>query len=320
MAETSDTGVAGQASDGWVPGRWLRRPYEVRGGWIRPIPGGEIQIYRPFDGFYEAPVTNDEEPLYLALANLDLTDNRAIARFASSYGLLGLFFERLISMTWRMPCDGVWTSWIFDGVNLPFEDESVGNDPIVDGEVNLRRWQGDCERADVVTYAARYLPDLMTNPEFASEDHTSGISQPALARVLNSMQRWDHLAEPVDEFVKIARYFEALFRLVVAPSQGRKPPVERPQTLRGLLANIRTVPVLSPDGGVSLEWVFPSLLSAAHLMLFQDASRGSRLRYCENENCRRPMRVERLDKRFCSTRCHNLVRQRRYRARNKGDV
>src|SRR4051812_21394720 len=88
----------------WLRGEWVRRDYSVLNGSIRPNEGSACVAYNPFgidrddegaSDILEEHTAPDGGNLVIELARLDLDDERAIASFASQWGLLGLILHPL---------------------------------------------------------------------------------------------------------------------------------------------------------------------------------------------------------------------------------
>src|SRR4029077_1174485 len=77
-AVPSETAVPG-------PGRWVRRRYTARSGFLRPGPRNGVEVYDP---------QGEPHDLCTALAALEEGDARACAAFCCRWGLLGLLQHR----------------------------------------------------------------------------------------------------------------------------------------------------------------------------------------------------------------------------------
>src|SRR4051794_32891800 len=80
----------------WSRATWFHRTYVVQDGLIRPVPWSHLKPYDPFTGEGHSEKLPPDRPIYEQLYRLSLSNERAIADFVSTWGILGLFQDRLI--------------------------------------------------------------------------------------------------------------------------------------------------------------------------------------------------------------------------------
>lgn len=93
-----------------------------------------------------------------------------------------------------------------------------------------------------------------------------------------------------------------------AEVKGGSPPFTPSHAVYGGLS------VAVQPGGLGVRWAFDTLLTAAYWQLWQFLEAGTPPRACDNPTCSRYYILTRPDRRFCSARCGNAVRQRERRA------
>jgi len=86
--------------DGWNPRAWDDPAFVGLGrrmfGSLRPVPGGEVCWYDPFEpGFYGASGRLPYRPLYAILCDIDCEDQSALIAFTARWGILGTFLHQL---------------------------------------------------------------------------------------------------------------------------------------------------------------------------------------------------------------------------------
>ncbi|MDI6872069.1 MAG: CGNR zinc finger domain-containing protein [Bacillota bacterium] len=135
---------------------------------------------------------------------------------------------------------------------------------------------------------------------------------------------WDHLCEPLDDFALEVRRFRDVYTAC-----AKRPDLSRDQ-VRWIsavfdqhLESVHPTLTLSddhetqPDGFTySGEWSYPSLLAVAYMMLYLDFTGNRRLHFCANDRCRKPFVTDRTDRIYCSARCLNATKHRKYRSGN----
>lgn len=285
--------------------RWVRRPYHVRDGWIRPVLDGEPELYDPFAGYYHDRHPREGESAYLALAALNLKDERAIEGWVSRYGLLGLFQDGLLQVRHvdpGAPGAEMWTS--VAGPDLPFK-RSSRQEPYhpADSTVIFQDPTGEYAQAPAIDYFSWFFP---------------GVNLAASALAALAQNPWEHLSEPLDAFCGAARLLREHIEIGKDPDSPFRPALAHwvNSRMRRARAVLQPPPVDNPSAPFTDAWVFPSLLSALYACLRQDLLCG-RLRQCARDRCRRPFVARRDDKRHCSPECRHAQRAADKRAREK---
>jgi hypothetical protein len=298
----------------WIRTRWVKRRYFVQDGYIRPVPGGESVLYDPFLGYSHEDHPTKDRSSYLQLLDVKLDDEREIEEWTSTWGLLGLFQDRLVQarrtiqtktgpetlIEWGSTAAA---SSVFEGL------ASSGPGKPTDSKV-LLAWEplGEIVERPLEEYFRKYFPFLQP------EQHYPPLASPKL---------WDHLSEPLDEFkIAVHNLRFTVERAKTGPSktgdaiedetQAWMHPRRLQHTINPRVQRVYRAVRPTADGGLAAVWVFPSLLSALYTMLMEDVT-GGRLRECSNERCRKPFVPGRSDQSYCSTRCKNAVLQRRRR-------
>jgi hypothetical protein len=332
--------------------RWAKRDYQVVDGYIRPDPKSRLEVYDPFNFYFGPESVKQGRSLYLELANLDTGSDRAIEQFACHWGLLGLFSHRLIEIRyWRpgmkegLPSISGQGGFYQLGARspdliiecLPPEWIQMMEEGGWHGSATvLEPLPGWCVERPLQTYCAPYFPDggSQTRPSSHDQDGYE-ISDRRLFALLDSMSRWDFLAEPVQEFQEAADEFRSTFRDWQRLSRSTENDGEAgllKQRLDDHVRHVHPTLVIERDdregpghlhgrggrqaGGAkpwSSGWSFPSLLSAAYMMLLQDLAGNRNIRFCANERCGGPFVTDRADKLYCSPACKNAQQQRTHR-------
>lgn len=197
---------------------------------------------------------------------------------------------------------------------------------------------GSTEVLPVRTYYERYLlADLGTpslaafGPPKASAPPDSGFPS------LGSDRLWDSLCEPVWLFRDAVTEFQDAMNQCAREDLSPSEAEELRMVLQRHASRVRTVVEWRPnlehgvDGianrrkrgyrpSVQWEsrWAFPSLLSAAYMLLLLDLTKGHVVRNCARADCRRIFRATRPDRIYCSPRCLNAQKQREHRHREQG--
>ena len=94
-----------EGADGPLAGLWVRQPYRVAEGYIKPASLG-FSRYDPFDSYYGTDAATAGRSLYLELIDLNASDSVEVEAFTSKWGLLGLYQHRLLQLAhsdWTYP-------------------------------------------------------------------------------------------------------------------------------------------------------------------------------------------------------------------------
>lgn len=274
---------------------WVRfEEYEIvereRNLYVVPRKGAKMERYRPFEHYYK-----DKSILleFLILAyQLKMVSEREreagkfdprnqqyrarlICRFASKYGLLGLFWKNAYAIERRIHKREGQTFYIV--------------------KPNLEIWNrlrslGDLELYD--DYAAAYFPRLgppYPNCYTAEEEFWTEYGEAATEVMLAAAYMREH-AQKVGEFKEQKPYPGSLKDRIPSPQ----------------VDNLKLD--LEYDGQVwQLSWKFASLLDALWIMqLLNTVEQKDQVRICAFPPCRRPFIGRR---RFCSDSCGNNYRQ-----------
>jgi hypothetical protein len=254
---------------------WKKRRYYAEDGYLKPVPGSRVEDYDPF---IASPLP------YLELAALDTADERAVEAFASRFGLLGLFQERLHNTrnVFQVMADAQGLTEL----SKQFQTQTPG-------------------------YFLDYLPGLR------------GAPLERINEVIYGNELGEHLAEPLDEFRTAADEFRAMYE-VAAMAEGRMSVEEAEWLKQRFNSHRRRVwqvadYTLAGDGatvgGWSRAWAFPSLLSACYQQMLLNLTNGRDLRICKNEKCRKPFETKHKKHYYCDPDCGNAQEQRERRRR-----
>jgi hypothetical protein len=323
---------------------WVRLQYSLQNGMLRPVARSRFETYDPFElGYYGPAARADGRPFYAELWDLDVADLSRVSAFATTWGLLGLFQHNLERVhyvaEWRGNSKLLWDPLrlaspeslperyveIDEGPRPPYQRHQFiesGVRPRLSPShqnvaVVLDRESGESRTEPVEQYFGRYVRGARILP-------------------LDSVQLWDFLQEPLEEVSRAVIHFRRVYAACVhAQASYRKVPRCRSEALEAQLTRYMpkyyldrqldgVAPLLQPSTeGYQTGWAFPSLLSAAYLMLRQDLTTpGRRLLHCRNPKCNRPVITDRSDREFCSRTCKNtqMSREQREKKRREGEA
>jgi hypothetical protein len=331
---------------------WVRRRYVIAGNFIRPVRGATVEDYDPYaEDASQRPAylelagldTTDERAVEEFVSRWGL-----LGLFFHPLLQIQLASSRSGDADRAYTVRDLLRSDCSDPVT-----ELLEQDPAVKGTATL--WdsgRGEYSVRDLERYCHDYFPDLRTERgDAAGEPGDYGNLRRHPFVILASGQLWDYLSEPLDAFRAAAADFQAFFADCVRWSEGSGGS-EDARTARRLVelqgrveSHLRHVyPVFGyeveageigaasevpgpdhdsegwwerpvPPGRLTLEWVYPSLLSGAYGVLLRDLMSGRHLRYCANETCGRPMVADNPTRIYCSERCLNTTRHRAFRRR-----
>lgn len=327
---------------------WVRRNYYVEGTYIRPKADSPVERYDPFAAYYSTG-SRSPQSMFLELATLDLEDSRAIEAFTSAWGLLGLFFDRILQYELQSQGpheEGTGEERSAVGMSIAVTAPNIAFENLPDAFIQNQSQSGLSVVAIVrdpnggryrqipaADYCRSYMPELYRHAGSQSHDTVSQL----LPLVLSTEQRWDYMCEPLDEFRKAVSEFQTTYRICSEWSTGSRPRYLIWQIDRQFQRHFQQVhpypfhpqneaietTLLDEAGDQTTDepwriaWAFPTLLSAAYMMLFLEFTGNSRLSYCANNTCSRPMVAQHPSRIYCSDSCQNVVKQRAFRNRKR---
>jgi hypothetical protein len=323
-----------------VGGRWVRRPYQVREGWLAPVHGAIPEQYDLPQEHAGTEAGDGGRPLALHLADLphlcsqQQIPTRALEEFTSRWGLLGLFQHQVevIIIRSSAPEDvephGAGMSCVLTAEDLFLALADKGCVP--DRRIG---WSRVSFRPGFVRLSADTLPKLLRLYFRGLIDSHGrlaeiGAESDEELRLLS----WDYLAESTAEFLHYATEFRTAFEDAVVEAGGSGDGSESARLERTFAENLGGVrphphPVRNQDDGGARRftgwksgWRYPSLLSAAYGQLLSALERGLRPGFCSNPTCGKAFLGKRSDQVYCSPRCLNTVKHRSLRQRKRDEA
>jgi hypothetical protein len=288
----------------------VRRPYVIEDGYLRPA-DGVAEPYNPLEKVDGTSKKWFDASVCKALIDLDPEDSSAIARFASQWGLLGLFTYRMLEWRYFKTITG---RIRHRPPSSPHEDieETVASHswiatiqhstPDRRGVVTLRSPTLD-RRTPLLTHFGRYMPGV--------RNRKGPTSFPAVW----SDEMWDELCEPVAEFQDYVRVFQMIARELTAEAGPRQDKMVQKLTRR--LSNVHPTLEYAPDKPDRFipGWKFSSLLEACYMAMYLDQTGRRTVRSCKE--CRTLFTALRPDKVFCYYKCKNRWGMRERRAKER---
>lgn len=209
------------------------------------------------------------------------------------------------------------------------------NDPTKRGVVLTRGPLVGYREVPLLSYFGQFLPDLSGWPDMPNPLEAEAIGSPLLFPSIHAPVLWDYLCEPLDAFRSEVRAFQGLARLCAKWKDGEQGEAARSELQTTFTRHLgRSHPTLgwldqseqdvsaakqiAPSNHAAwlASWSFPSLLSAAYLMLLFDFT-DQFPRICKNTACRKLFVVSSPKRLHCSDRCLNQQKQRDHYARSK---
>ncbi len=297
---------------------WCFDAYEVKDGFIRPVPGARLDGYDPWARYWKEGSAVHSPP-YVELGELirKLPDGerlprpgdepeslvKAVRAWCRRYGLLGLLPHdtRLASLDpWIVSRSAKgWEAWRFS-----WEPEEQPTEFLIETELDGGGWMGS------VDDWWGYFPDL--NKGEVMED---------FRLVPLSEDFWKSYCEPLDRFLARARHLDHAVRAVsgevvtdldIYPREvlDAEKAMER---LNGIAHGVTPVVGRDENGRFHQEWRSPSLLGHLAMQVVQDLI-GGYIRRC---HCGNSFSSRNPKRRHCSDRCGTLFRVRKHRTKSK---
>jgi hypothetical protein len=184
----------------------------------------------------------------------------------------------------------------------------------------------------------RYFPGVNRLSQLLRPQRFQTAPDPyqALISGLDPEKFWQHYSEPVEAFAEQVEEFRSVFDACAAWNEGNRDDGQlhtfmwrfthyledvHPTPYYPNYIDIGPIPpgelrrVAKPalTGSWEWRWSFPSLLSAAYLMLLEAFTGACRPRRCPSESCRRLFIPDRPNVLYCSPECQRRQKQRIFR-------
>jgi len=334
--------------------RWWRFDrYEIRDGYVRPVPGAKLEIYDPWEAYWNSRKRGDESsPPYADFVNLRdalaLSMPEANARltdWCARYGLPGVllqqvrvatFAPRWISLDEKesvlVPAQEQFTrtntGWVIRRSLFRSEDvEGIFKSPTLRGTPTSRDAAPEAWARTGVLRQSLRSPEIFQEsvretwwkffPDVSAEEAETYAYPAPLSEPF-----WRLYAEPYGAFIDgLQRLTEALWDLEhhkprkQATETDRRRVAEGRDIFHALLAPASPAVVPQDDGSFRQEWVCGSLLSAFAMMALQDLTESRRVRGCDV--CHRLFVSQHPNAQYCSSVCRWKLQKRRQREKKK---
>jgi len=320
---------------------WSRRRFFVEGGYIKPVIGSAIELYRPMEHYYGVGSSSTKQSMYLNLLSVQAPYPSSLEKIARKWGLLGLYQHHVVQVRWEVESgDGQRTRPVLSKpaellYHYSAHWKAFGANS-VQGFVTAIDDTGKPSNREspLLTWGRLYFPDFdwihPLAPRMTSINCAGGEWE--LAPALHE----DFLCEPVDEVVHAITAFQETYMRCTQWSEG-KPHTEAAELINKAfechLSRPELNTVLMPGGEPKsdhtgevdrvgrwkLDLSFPSLLGMAYYQMFQDLRDGRYMRYCRNKSsCGRAFVTDRKNSFYCCQSCRNAANLRAYHLKHAG--
>lgn len=326
------------------------KPCRLNGDSIEEIRGLPITAYNPFDYY-----SKGDKELYLQFIAVDENDPQDIFKFISKYGFLGFGHDKdcIYDDTMKLITEsGEMQNEMFLDYAILAIKEGITNPKASLDAINMLKMMRNNELPSEINdqFEEQYpeLPGMhfMNREEFMGHEPLESENISNIAREIVIMRSlvslWQalrtknrenvisqmanlyqikhkdnpNLEVPLEELVASKINFDGLLDDVVWFRGSELLASWVDQKLSGVTPMLGN---FNENLSFSGLWYTPHLLSAMHVMLYMDLTRGIMLKKCQNQTCKQFFSMNGADERkvYCSESCAKAQAQREYRRRKK---
>ncbi len=289
--------------------KWRKCQYYIEDGLIKPIPGSKVTEYDPFL-FYKPPGIDEdqtEQPVWLALAELNIDSDDEILSFINRFGPLGI-------VNWKTK------AWVLGKKRHPDQEgipvyavqglSLVSVEKIIEKyqPVHLNEWHQKNKHA---VQGLQNLPHLLSEP--ISELKEVILDYQKAVELFRAFQNGkdDFIKTYLDLYPDEIRisvpgeemdlFFDAVCKLTYVVN------------MVGTKNKVTPRLDLNRKNKFTWRWSYDCLISVIYLMLSMVISGNWYIRRCANENCKQLFSTDVHNKIHCSEKCGWAHRKRKSR-------